>query len=65
MLADHILHSHKGGEIHEHLKKTTDELFTKEQEDALMKHIIPVFDPEFLRKYVAYAKRRVFPVMYG
>ncbi len=63
VLADHILHSHKGGEIHEHLKKTTDELFTKEQEDALMKHIIPVFVPEFLRKYVAYAKRRVFPVL--
>jgi replicative DNA helicase Mcm len=28
-----------------------------------MKHVLPVFEPEFLRKYVAYAKRNVFPVL--
>ena len=28
-----------------------------------MKHVMPVFEPEFLRKYVAYAKRNVFPVL--
>lgn len=62
-LADHILHSHKGGEIHEHLNKTSDELYSKEEEIKLMKHVMPVFEPEFLRKYVAYAKRNVFPVL--
>jgi replicative DNA helicase Mcm len=62
-LADHILQSHKGGEIHEHLLKTSDELFTKAQEATFMKHVIPVFDPEFLRKYIAYAKRNIFPVL--
>jgi len=62
-LADHILQSHKGGEIHEHLLRTTDELFTKAQEATFMKHVIPKFDPEFLRKYIAYAKRNIFPVM--
>jgi replicative DNA helicase Mcm len=62
-LADHILHSHKGGEIHEHLNKTSDDLYTKEEETKLMKHVMPVFDPEYLRKYVAYAKRNVFPVL--
>ena len=62
-LASHILQSHKGGEIHEHLNKTSDELYSKEQETKFMKHVLPVFEPEFLRKYVAFAKRNVFPVM--
>jgi replicative DNA helicase Mcm len=62
-LAVHILHSHKGGEILEHRKKISDRLYSKEQEAKFMKHVQPVFDPEFLRKYVAYAKRNIFPVM--
>ena len=62
-LADHILHSHKGGEIHEHLNKTSDDLYSKEEETKLMKHVMPVFEPEYLRKYVAYAKRNIFPVL--
>ena len=62
-LAIHILQSHKGGEIHEHINKIPDELYSKEQEAKFMKHVLPVFEPEFLRKYVAYAKRNVFPVM--
>jgi replicative DNA helicase Mcm len=62
-LASHILQSHKGGEILEHRKKISDKLYSKEQETTFMKHVQPVFDPEFLRKYVAYAKRYVFPVL--
>jgi replicative DNA helicase Mcm len=62
-LATHILQSHKGGEIHEHLNRIPDELYSKEQETKFMKHVQPVFEPEFLRKYVAYAKRNVFPVL--
>jgi len=62
-LSTHILQSHKAGEIHEHLNKITDKMYSKDQETKLMKHIIPVFEPEYLRKYVAYAKRNVFPVL--
>ena len=62
-LASHILQSHKGGEIHEHMKKTSDNMYSKSQESTFLKHVLPVFEPEFLRKYVAYAKRNVFPVM--
>jgi replicative DNA helicase Mcm len=62
-LALHILQSHKGGEIHEHLNRIPDELYSKAQETTFMKHVQPVFEPEFLRKYVAYAKRNVFPVL--
>jgi len=62
-LASHILQSHKGGEINEHLSRISDELYSKEQLTTFMKHVQPVFEPEFLRKYVAYAKRNVFPVL--
>ncbi|UCD14375.1 MAG: minichromosome maintenance protein MCM [Thermoplasmatales archaeon] len=62
-LATHILLSHKAGEMHEHIIKSKSPLFSKDQESVLMEHVLPVFEQEFLRKYVAYAKRNVFPVM--
>jgi len=62
-LATHVLLSHKAGEIHENIAKSRDPLYSKDQETVLMKHIMPIFEPEFLRKYIAYAKRNVFPVM--
>jgi len=62
-LATHILESHKAGEMHENIAKSKDSLYSKEQESVMMKHVMPIFEPEFVRKYVAYAKRNVFPVM--
>jgi replicative DNA helicase Mcm len=62
-LASHILMSHKAGEMHEHILKTKEPLFSKDQETILMKHVMPIFEPAFLRKYVAYAKRNIFPVI--
>jgi len=62
-LATHILLSHKAGEMHEHILKTQSPLYSKDQETVLMEHVMPLFEPEFLRKYVAYAKRNIFPVM--
>ncbi len=62
-LSSHILQAHKAGEIHEHLAKSKEPMFTREQETILMKKVLPVFEPEFLRKYIAYAKRWVFPVL--
>jgi replicative DNA helicase Mcm len=62
-LATHILLSHKSGEVHEHIMKSQHPIFTKDEETVLMKHIMPIFEPEFLRKYIAYAKRNIFPVM--
>ena len=37
--------------------------YDKKERDALMESVMPTFEPEFLRKYVAYAKRNTFPVM--
>ena len=62
-LALHILRSHKAGELHEHIKKSRKAKHKKSEEEELMKGITPVFEPEFLRKYVAYAKRYIFPVI--
>ena len=50
-MASHILEAHKYGEMFEH---------EKELEIEKMK---PAFDPEFLRKYIAYAKRNIFPIL--
>jgi replicative DNA helicase Mcm len=62
-LATHILRTHKAGEVSEHIARSKKVKHTKDEEQALMASVIPVFTPEFLRKYVAYAKRNIFPVM--
>jgi replicative DNA helicase Mcm len=62
-LANHILLAHKAGEVRESIMRTKKSKYTKEEQDEMMKRIMPVFSPEFLRKYVAYAKRNIFPVM--
>ncbi|MFO8077619.1 MAG: minichromosome maintenance protein MCM [Thermoplasmatota archaeon] len=63
-LATHILNTHKAGEVGENLLKSKLSVHTKEDQERLFEPIIPVFAPEFLRKYVAYAKRHVYPVMH-
>ncbi len=62
-LAEHILRTHKAGEMQEHIARVREPKYSKEERDELLKPVTPVFTPEFLRKYVAYAKRNVFPVM--
>jgi len=62
-LATHILRTHKAGEVSEHIARSKKVKHTKDEEQALMAGVMPVFTPEFLRKYVAYAKRNIFPVM--
>ncbi len=62
-LATHILRTHKAGEVSENILRSKKSKHTKEEQDGLMKNIMPIFTPEFVRKYVAYAKRNVFPVM--
>jgi len=62
-LATHILRTHKGGEVTENIARSKKSKHTKKEQDELMKIAVPIFDPEFLRKYIAYAKRNIFPVM--
>jgi replicative DNA helicase Mcm len=54
-LAEHILSSHHAGELAASL------LFEESRRE--MERINPEIPPELLRKYIAYAKKNVFPVM--
>jgi replicative DNA helicase Mcm len=62
-LATHILRAHKSGEISENISRTKKSKHTKKEMESFMRDIIPTLSPDFLRKYVAYAKRNIFPVM--
>ena len=62
-LATHILLTHKAGEVSEQISRIKKSKYTKKEQENLLKIVMPVFTPEFLRKYVAYAKRNIFPVM--
>jgi replicative DNA helicase Mcm len=63
-MAKHILSAHYGGEIREYRKGSKEKKrFSKKDEEKAMSGIKPILSPEFLRKYVAYARRYVFPVM--
>jgi len=50
-LASHVLEVHKYGEMLSH------------EPDLDIEKIKPDIEPEFLRKYIAYAKRKIFPVL--
>ena len=62
-LATHILLTHKAGQVSEQIKRFKKSKYTKKEQESLMRIVMPTFPPEFIRKYVAYAKRNIFPVM--
>ncbi|MCC7576183.1 MAG: minichromosome maintenance protein MCM [Methanomethylovorans sp.] len=62
-IAKHILKSHYAGELSEQRKKLSTSKITQEQVDEQMEVIIPDIDPDLMRKYVAYSRRNIFPVM--
>ncbi len=61
MLAEHILETHELGEKLEKMRNVVSE-YSKQLEPEIRK-VSPAIDPELLRKYIAYAKRTVFPVL--
>lgn len=62
-LADHIMKVHKAGAIREYRSHHEEGLFTQEDEDDAITVVEPPVDKQFMRKYIAYAKRTCFPVM--
>ena len=62
-LAAHVLRTHKAGEMQENISRSKETRYTVEEKEKLMESVTPTFSPEFIRKYVAYAKRNIFPVM--
>ncbi len=63
LLANHILRTHQAGEVREHRRSNPTGAYTLEDEEAMAQRIKPDLDAELLRKYVAYAKTRIFPVL--
>ncbi|WP_407357002.1 minichromosome maintenance protein MCM [Methanolobus sp. WCC5] len=62
-IAKHILKSHYAGELSEQRKNLPSSTITQEQVDDHMEVIKPLIEADLLRKYVAYSRRNVFPVM--
>ncbi len=62
-LAEHILKTHQAGEVREHRQAHPAGPFTEEDEDYLMQRVEPDLEANRFRKYVAYAKRNIFPVL--
>jgi replicative DNA helicase Mcm len=62
-LAAHITNTHLAGEIAQYRKNVQDRRYSAEDERDVMQKVEPIYKPAFLRKYIAYAKSRIFPVM--
>jgi replicative DNA helicase Mcm len=62
-LAAHITNTHLAGEIAQYRKNVQDRRYSAEDELEVMQKVEPIYKPAFLRKYIAYAKSRIFPVM--
>jgi len=62
-LAEHIIQTNYAGELNTHREQLTSSNHTEEEVDRVTEEVAPEIEPEFLRKYIAYAKRNCFPTM--
>ncbi|MGP8321481.1 MAG: minichromosome maintenance protein MCM [Methanosarcinaceae archaeon] len=62
-IANHILKAHRAGEMSEQRIHVSSSEITQEDVDSHMEIILPVINPDTMRKYVAYARKNVFPIL--
>ncbi|MCC2509163.1 minichromosome maintenance protein MCM [Methanimicrococcus blatticola] len=62
-IAEHVLQTHYAGELMQHKNNISSSDITQEYIDSQMTNVIPEIDPDLLRKYVAYSRRNVYPIM--
>jgi DNA replicative helicase MCM subunit Mcm2 (Cdc46/Mcm family) len=62
-LAEHILQTNYAGELHTHRVESSTSDYTEEEVERVTDEVAPTIEPDILRKYIAYAKRNVFPTM--
>jgi replicative DNA helicase Mcm len=62
-LAEHILQTNYAGELNTHREETPTSNYTAEEIEQVTEDVAPTIEPEFFRKYVAYARRNCFPTM--
>ena len=62
-IAQHILKAHHAGEMSEQRINVPHTEITQEDVDSKMEIILPKIDPDIMRKYVAYARKNIYPIM--
>jgi replicative DNA helicase Mcm len=62
-LAEHILQTNYAGELNTHREETPTSNYTEEEIEQVTEDVAPTIEPEFFRKYVAYARRNCYPTM--
>ena len=62
-IASHILRAHHAGELHAHRTYVPGSGVTHKDVEGAMTIVKPEIMPDLLRKYIAYAKRGVYPIM--
>ncbi|MBP1987971.1 LAGLIDADG family homing endonuclease [Halolamina salifodinae] len=62
-LAEHILKTNYAGELNTQREEVPNSEFTEQEVDDVTEDVAPDIDAELLRKYIAYAKRNVYPTM--
>ncbi|MDO9516613.1 MAG: minichromosome maintenance protein MCM [Methanosarcinaceae archaeon] len=62
-IAEHIVKAHHAGEMSEQRLLIPGTMITKEDVDSEMQVVMPHINPEIMRKYIAYAKKNVVPVL--
>lgn len=62
-IATHVIQTHYAGELLQHKDNISSSGITQEYIDEQMIRIVPEIEPDLLRKYVAYSRRNVYPIM--
>jgi len=62
-IATHVIQTHYAGELLQHKSNISSSGITQEYIDEQMISIVPEIEPELLRKYVAYSRRNIYPIM--
>ncbi|MCX9014373.1 MAG: minichromosome maintenance protein MCM [Candidatus Methanoperedens sp.] len=62
-IAEHIMKAHYAGELAVKMQNTINSGITQDEITQAMEVIQPVIEAEMLRKYIAYTKRNIFPIM--
>ena len=62
-LADHILKTNYAGELNTQRENLTTANISREEVDSVTEEVEPKIEADFLRKYIAYAKRQCYPTM--
>jgi replicative DNA helicase Mcm len=62
-LAEHIVQTNYAGEVYTHQQKNSTSNFSESEVEKATQEVKSAIDPDLMRKYIAYAKRNVFPTM--